>query len=318
MSITEKSVKLLWGRAADRCSRCRSECSHTPEGETADFPLGEMAHIVGEKDTSPRGKSNLSAEERDDYSNLMLLCRKCHKIVDTDEATYSVEKLHFIKDKHELWVRETLTKTTTAAENAAETAYADMVDAAALLCHFDDWNNWTSEALGPSAKWPSSVSRDIKRFANKVRAGIWPGAKTELELAIKTLAASTEGASEALQLHCGYGHGDLLRRDKFYRDGKIWHSEIEYAARLRQFTAYVAACDELIAAATMAANWVSDVVRRELNPAFRITQGKFCLFWDGEEAVVLEFSEVEKKEQPAAIEQRTREVVQQFREVNGV
>lgn len=68
--------------------------------------LGEIAHIVAKSTNGPRGDSSLNTQERDSYSNLVLLCPNHHTEVDRQEALWPVEKLHEIKALHEQWVQE--------------------------------------------------------------------------------------------------------------------------------------------------------------------------------------------------------------------
>ena len=69
--IPEKDIKMLWGRAAGRCSypQCQIECiafvSDTP------FIIGEMAHIVAKAPSGPRGIPSCGDNT---YDNLILLC----------------------------------------------------------------------------------------------------------------------------------------------------------------------------------------------------------------------------------------------------
>src|SRR5258705_3870484 len=108
MAISQKDRVVLWTRAAGRCSfaECRRELTQDTEAGDAAYTLGQMAHIVGEKTTAARGESPLTGPQRDSYSNLILLCPTHHRTVDEDAAAYPVERLHFIKDEHEAWVRE--------------------------------------------------------------------------------------------------------------------------------------------------------------------------------------------------------------------
>ena len=48
MAVSEKDVKLLWGRGAERCAfpDCRKVLSKTPETASPGYPLGKQAHIV--------------------------------------------------------------------------------------------------------------------------------------------------------------------------------------------------------------------------------------------------------------------------------
>jgi len=108
MQIPKKDLKILWGRAANRCSICRRELSADKKHGDSSYPIGEQAHIVAENDEGPRGKSILSAKERESYRNLILLCPTHHSEIDKAPEDYPVERLHMMKQAHEDWVRESL------------------------------------------------------------------------------------------------------------------------------------------------------------------------------------------------------------------
>ena len=109
--ISSKDLKLLWGRAAGRCSICRIELSQEKQFATEIFPLGEHAHIVAEQEKGPRGESILSQEERDSYHNFILLCPTCHTLIDKNEEDFPPERLYIMKSEHELWVQKSLAET---------------------------------------------------------------------------------------------------------------------------------------------------------------------------------------------------------------
>jgi hypothetical protein len=67
-----------------------------------------MAHIVGESRQGPRGDTPMSDEERNKYTNLILLCKTHHKTVDDQKRTYSIPVLRQMKVDHEAWVEKTL------------------------------------------------------------------------------------------------------------------------------------------------------------------------------------------------------------------
>jgi hypothetical protein len=60
-----------------------------------------MAHIVAFRPAGPRGETPLSSAERNDLSNLMLLCHQCHKLIDDNPDLYTVEMLQKFKKDHE-------------------------------------------------------------------------------------------------------------------------------------------------------------------------------------------------------------------------
>lgn len=63
--------------------------------------LAEAAHIIGFSEDGPRGEEQLSEDLAGEITNLMLLCRLCHKTVDTNKAEYPVECLRHMKRDHE-------------------------------------------------------------------------------------------------------------------------------------------------------------------------------------------------------------------------
>ena len=62
--------------------------------------FAEAAHIIAASEDGPRG-SEESADLRIDYSNLMLLCQRCHKEIDDDPDRYPTELLRRWKQEHE-------------------------------------------------------------------------------------------------------------------------------------------------------------------------------------------------------------------------
>lgn len=105
MAITSKSIKLLWANSAGICSfpDCNEKLSVEEAAEVAPYTIGEMAHIKGNKPGSNRYDDEQSADERDSYENLILLCPTHHTLIDKaeNEVKYSVDILHEMKIVHE-------------------------------------------------------------------------------------------------------------------------------------------------------------------------------------------------------------------------
>ena len=100
MAISQRDIKILWALSGNCCSfpGCFNELITK---ETEFSILAEMAHIIAQSPGGPRGVSTLSQKERDSYENLILLCPFHHTIIDNDRNTWTVDKLHEIKLKHE-------------------------------------------------------------------------------------------------------------------------------------------------------------------------------------------------------------------------
>jgi 5-methylcytosine-specific restriction endonuclease McrA len=104
MTISELDIKLLWGRAAGRCSNpaCRKDLTKILQ-DRPNYHVGEMAHIIARSSGGPRGAS---AGGSDRYNNLILLCPTCHREVDKDSSGYSESLLMQWKADHEKQVSE--------------------------------------------------------------------------------------------------------------------------------------------------------------------------------------------------------------------
>jgi hypothetical protein len=106
VAIRDRDRKVLWSRAGNRCSICRTILVR--EGEVGEglTVIGEECHIVSRAGTGPRAAN--SVEDIDRYDNLTLLCPNDHRLVDTLVNDYPVDRLRAIKSSHEQWVRTSL------------------------------------------------------------------------------------------------------------------------------------------------------------------------------------------------------------------
>jgi len=297
VAIKQKDIKLLWGRSGNRCAVCKVELTQDKNTVKSSFALGEQAHIVGEKHGSARSKSPLTTDERNSYHNLILLCPNHHNEIDNNEEDWPVEKLFQLKSEHELWVNETLSETADQRKLANATAVASMIDAAATMCRFEDWDTWTSHSLSASPKWDSSFPSEIFEFSLKVKGAIWPEEFDELKRAATTLALSLNSAAQTFLKHSQL-LGDVYVPDKFYKS-RGWNKN--YDRDLARYEDWIQTCDELVRESTKAANWFAEVVRRDINPMFFAEKGKFLIIVGdilGFEGKVLEYTKEEKDSLP--------------------
>lgn len=300
MAINQKDIKLLWGRSGNRCSICKVELTQDKAAVTSAFTLGEQAHIVGEKTNAARGTSSLTLDQRNGYHNLILLCPNHHTEIDKNEDDWPVEKLHLIKSEHELWVNETLSQTLDQFQIAKQVSVTSIIDAAVKYCRLDNWQAWTSFALSTDPRWPQGLPDEIFEFRQKVIAAIWPEEFEELKLSITTFSILLNRASQKFMEHSEL-HGDTYFPHKFYKAGG-WNDN--FNEDLEKYNQWVKSCHATIHQATKAANWVGDVVRRDINPMFFADTGKF-LTMEGDilgfEARLLEFTNEERVTLPDAL-----------------
>lgn len=109
MAISEKTIKILWSRARNRCAY--PSCPVTATNELADAETGEVfytpgleqAHIRSKSEDGPRYDPDYPKEKLDSYENLVLLCGAHHTpVVDAEDGrAYTAKQLEKMKKDHE-------------------------------------------------------------------------------------------------------------------------------------------------------------------------------------------------------------------------
>ena len=89
---------------------CSEEC-YPLTSQDQPYTAGEIAHVVGWSGSGPRADASLSPQARDNYWNLLLLCRNHHREIDEDKGKYPIPVLHGWKLEHEKTYRERLGRT---------------------------------------------------------------------------------------------------------------------------------------------------------------------------------------------------------------
>jgi len=94
----------LWLRAGGRCefNGCNEHLSRD-DLTLSEANFSNIAHIVAWTENGPRGKDPLPPNQRNLCENLMLVCRKHHKLIDDSKyvSDYPTEKLLTFKREHE-------------------------------------------------------------------------------------------------------------------------------------------------------------------------------------------------------------------------
>ncbi|MGA3180255.1 MAG: HNH endonuclease [Verrucomicrobiota bacterium] len=97
MSIQDSTIKRLFGMSSNRCAipECKSPLI------IGEVVVGEICHIRARRKGGARHDPELTAEEKDQFDNLILLCSTCHKLIDSCPGEYTSEWLRSIKASHE-------------------------------------------------------------------------------------------------------------------------------------------------------------------------------------------------------------------------
>jgi len=102
MKLSEKDIKLLWGRAKGICSypSCNEDLTmYLEKGDS--MVIGEMAHIIARSKGGPRGSETIPKHKLNSYENLILLCPTHHRMIDRAPSNYTVEQILGWKKAHE-------------------------------------------------------------------------------------------------------------------------------------------------------------------------------------------------------------------------
>jgi hypothetical protein len=109
-AITAPTKEEVLYRAAWRCQMdgCADDL-RTHLGSTASGNFSYLAHIVAASPDGPRGDPVLSARLANDADNILLLCDKCHRLIDrVDVETYTTEYLRSMRERNVAAVKQLL------------------------------------------------------------------------------------------------------------------------------------------------------------------------------------------------------------------
>lgn len=100
MSEVPPRIKnMLYAHSGNECANpsCHAKLVYV-EDNAID---SQVCHIEAKSSGGPRYNPNQTEEERNGYENLILLCHKCHEMIDNNPETYTVELLKKWKKEHE-------------------------------------------------------------------------------------------------------------------------------------------------------------------------------------------------------------------------
>lgn len=269
-SIKDRDKKILWARAAGRCSMPDCRVLLTLDKKKGNSStLGAICHIVGEKKNAARGDSPLSPAERNSYSNLILLCSHHHDIIDNDVEKYPTEVLHQIKAEHELWVNERLSN---PDPDPDELVYSNLIDTLSTVLQLDKWSWFIDNGVRDVLHEDFLYARGVLNA--KLLGTIWPKKKIALERAIKEVIKAFndyivhyESNAEPRRNGIFFGpdrsyarfsnprYEEYVDREERWSDKNFWLL-CNYIVKLNKF---------------------ADAVRRYSNPMFYRTHGKFLV-----------------------------------------
>ena len=97
-TIPTRILRLLYAHSGNCCA---FEGCHSPIFEDDGTLTGECCHIEAYSPKGPRYNEKQADTERNGYDNLILMCARHHKVIDSHVELYTVEKLKSLKNAHE-------------------------------------------------------------------------------------------------------------------------------------------------------------------------------------------------------------------------
>ena len=269
---------MLWGRSGMMCAfpDCKKELV-SDESETDDPSLiGEEAHIVGKKEDSPRGKSDLSFELRDKFDNLILLCSIHHKIVDDQENTYTVEILRQYKQEHLNWVKNNLSQD--LVKQREDEIYASYIDKFLELAKVDIWTAWTSWIFGGGQPGiHKNTLESLEKLNEFILSRVWFGNYPQFEEAFHNFKRVSNDFIRVFSKHSERIKNSedeevkMIYTEKFYKIAE-YNPEL-YHSLGDKYDYHCLLVEDLVLEMTRAANYLFEMVRNYLFSAFRIEEG---------------------------------------------
>lgn|ERR1017187_1727300 len=277
MSITLRDHKMLWGRAGARCSICRTSLTSVNELGQGSV-IGIEAHIVARSPDGPRGNSPLETNERNSYSNLILLCPTHHDTIDDlprGPIEYPVDLLHMLKHDHEQWVISL--DSFNRAQQLAEEQWAAIID---NLDERMDWDSWTdniSPIFSADQLLKTEVYERLEGAQHWILARVWPNGNNYLRDTIETMGNVIEDLLLTFGEHKEEmpGYEGTLWTEKFYKI-KYW-SEGDYSRLLAEYEYHTALVEDLTFELTRYGNLIADIVRAEIDAGYRFEQGALLI-----------------------------------------
>jgi hypothetical protein len=103
MAVDARTKQILWGKAGATCAfpHCRRPLVREATPDDREVLVGELAHIVAQRQGGPRADAQVPGGNIDGYGNLILLCHEHHELVDQQHHTYPIERVLQFNTDHE-------------------------------------------------------------------------------------------------------------------------------------------------------------------------------------------------------------------------
>lgn len=157
--------------------------------------VGEIAHVISAGEEGPRSDGNMTPEQRGEYKNLILLCPRCHTIIDKAEEEYPVELLLEWKQNHRQAIADTFGARTFDSREEARSVLLPLLEENSFI--FKEYGPMTDERFNPESDMPA-------QWLRKIRSNIIPNNRKILILCDANavyLTAEERGLMQSFRQH---------------------------------------------------------------------------------------------------------------------
>ena len=176
--IKPATERMLWGVSAGICEFagcCNLLYSHHITKEKVN--LSEKAHIYAFSAGGKRPSLLRFSPKINDIDNLMLVCERCHKLIDSEDTDYTAEQLLEMKKEHEERVR-ILASIKPDLQSEVVIYNANIADNTIRVSDFAAKSAIIPDHY-PARENPISLSPDLRLFDNE--SAYWSVMATHLE-----------------------------------------------------------------------------------------------------------------------------------------
>lgn len=235
--------------------------------------VGDICHIVPRGKTGPRTDPDFPIELINAYSNLLVLCKIDHKLVDDHPEIYPADELRRIKQEHEQWVDSTLS-TEQKAELELKEQYAGILVDWEAMAEISRWDHWANLIVN---WYPQIFISDANKF-EKLEAWTntrwWPHTLPVFEGAFLNYVKWLRLVQHVLYRHTRQ-HDDMYFTAKYYQNAD---NKEEYDELYEHWHAHIRLLESLMIELCKAANLIAALARKHIAPSYRQTEGKFALY----------------------------------------
>lgn len=271
-SISVRTRKILWGRSGHRCAMCEVKTELIEdiglEGDTS--IVGDEAHIVAKEKDGPRGESDYPMENRNDYENLMILCKKHHKIIDDHPDKYTIELLKEIKSNHEQWVNTNLGRDDVLEKDII--IYLHYLEFIENKMNFKEWRKQCMYIIADDNVQMKKVMIDnFLETLHFIQNRIWPKRYIELEKQIQDFSKIINDFIKIFSVYSEKNGDQKYETRKFHKIQEWNHEKYHKLSRKHDYHNYLLI--DLLLELTRSGNQIIHLVRRHISYFYKIHEG---------------------------------------------